>query len=102
MTSQILSSPHSAAKRLRKRTKTRDEFSQEAADAATLEGYCRTAVHDFAPHPVARKQFMYWGSKTPEAACLMLVQRYDDDVLRVDAMSHYVDVMCCVMLRDVM
>ena len=24
---------------------------------------------------------MYWGSKVPEAACLMLVQRYDDDVL---------------------
>ena len=81
MSRPILSSPHSAAKRLHKRTKTREEFSQEAADAATLEGYCRTAVHDFAPHPTGRKQFMYWGSKVPEAACLMLVQRYDGVML---------------------
>ena len=66
----------SASKRAKKRTKTAEEFSQTAADLASLEGYCRTAVHDFAPHITARKQFMYWGSKVPEAACLMLVQRY--------------------------
>ena len=73
------------------RAQKRKEFSQEAADAATLEGYCRTAVHDFAPHPIARKQFMYWGSKVPEAACLMLVQRYDGVML-----SNVMSMLCYV------
>ena len=66
----------SGSKRAKKRSKVAEEFSQKAADLASLEGYCRAAVHDFAPHETARKQFMYWGSKVPEAACLMLVQRY--------------------------
>ena len=81
LTSLPVTFSFSASKRAKKRSKTADEFSQTAADLASLEGYCRAAVHDFAPHITARKQFMYWGSKVPEAACLMLVQRYDDDVL---------------------
>ena len=65
----------SAGKRKEARRRKSNVTSQEAADTATLEGYCRTAVHDFMPHPVARRQFMYWGAKVPEAAAIMLIRR---------------------------
>ncbi len=65
----------SAAKRKEARRRKSDGTAQETADISSLEAYCRLAVHDFAPHPVTRRQFMYWGAKVPEAAGLMLIRR---------------------------
>jgi hypothetical protein len=56
--------------------KLKDSYVLQVADLATLEGLCRAATHDFAPHSPPRKQFMYWSAKLPSSACLMLIERY--------------------------
>jgi hypothetical protein len=72
-------------------SKLSDSYVLQVADLATLEGLCRAATHDFAPHATPRKQFMYWSAKLPSSACMMLIQRYKRDVR--DVMSDVRDVM---------